>query len=68
MKNNKVNYATNYLTIYFNTNIERKGKAKFCQSVINAGANILSQKLIKYMKKGGDINNLTPDNAFKSNQ
>lgn len=45
---------------------ERKGKQHFKKSVINCVGLTLSNRILDYMKKGGDIENLTPDNVFKS--
>ena len=64
----KIKYAKNIQSINIKTNKERKGQAKFYPSVTKSVGETLSNYFIDYIKKGGDINNLTPDNAFKSNQ
>ena len=53
--------------INIKTNKERKGQAKFYPSVTKSVGETLSNYLIDYIKKGGDINNLTPNNVFKKN-
>ncbi len=57
-------YFKNMVTIDFGTKIERTGKINFKKSVIKRAGSALSSKLLDYMKKGGDINNLTPENVF----
>ena len=61
----KIKYAKNIQNINLKTNKERKGQAKFYPSVTKSVGETLSNYLIDYIKKGGDINNLTPDNVFK---
>ena len=61
----KIKYAKNIQSINLKTNKERKGQAKFYPSVTKSVGETLSNYLIDYIKKGGDINNLTPDNVFK---
>ena len=63
----KIKYAKNIQSINLKTNKERKGKAKFYPSVTESVGETLSNYLIDYIKKGGDINNLTPNNVFKKN-
>lgn len=65
MNTEKIPYLKNMITIDFETKIERKGKINFKKSVIKRAGSVLSSKLLEYMKKGGDINNLTPENVFK---
>ena len=60
-----ISYAKNIQSINLITNKERKGQANFYTSVIENCGTTLANRLIDYMKKGGDINNLTPDNLFK---
>lgn len=64
---NKTNtpYAKNIQSINFDNGTERKGKQLFKKSVINCVGLTLTNKILDYMKKGGDIENLTPDNVFK---
>ncbi len=64
-KMKKIKYAKNIQTINLKTNKERKGQAKFYPSVTKSVGETLSNHLIDYIKKGGGINNLTPDNVFK---
>ena len=65
MSNKKVSYAKNIQSINLITNKERVGKSNFYPSVIENCGTTLANRLIDYMKKDGDINNLTPDNVFK---
>lgn len=65
MSNKKVSYAKNIQSINLITNKERVAKSNFYPSVIGNCGTTLANRLIDYMKKGGDINNLTPDNVFK---
>ena len=65
MSNKKVSYAKNIQSINLITNKERKGQSNFYLSVIENCGTTLANLLIDYIKKGGDINNLTPDNLFK---
>lgn len=58
-------YAKNIQSINLNNGTERKGKQNFKKSVINCVGLTLSNRILDYMKKGGDIENLTPDNVFK---
>ena len=63
----KIKYAKNIQSINLKTNKERKGQAKFYPLVTKSVGETLSNYLIDYIKKGGDINNLTPNNVFKKN-
>ena len=65
MNNKNMSYAKNIQSINFDNRIERKGKQNFKKSVINCVGLTLSNRILDYMKKGGDIENLTPDNVFK---
>ena len=65
MSNKKVAYAKNIQRINLIINKERKGSSNFYPSVIENCGTTLANRLIDYMKKGGDINNLSPDNVFK---
>ena len=65
MNNKNMSYAKNIQSINFNNKTERKGKQNFKKSVINCVGLTLSNRIFDYMKKGGDIENLTPDNVFK---
>ena len=60
-----ISYAKNIQSINLITNKERKGQSNFYLSVIENCGTTLANRLIDYIKKGGDINNLTPDNLFK---
>ena len=64
-KNEENKICKKYTKLNLKTNKERKGQAKFYPSVTNSVGETLSNYLIDYIKKGGDINNLTPDNVFK---
>lgn len=66
MNTEKTPYFKNMISIDFETKTERKGKINFKKSVIKRAGSTLSSKLLEYMKKGGDINNLTPNEIFKS--
>lgn len=66
MNNKNMPYAKNIQSINFDNGTERKGKQHFKKSVINCVGSTLSNKILDYMKKGGDIENLTPDNVFKN--
>lgn len=66
MNTEKTPYLKNMITIDFETKRERKGKTNFKKSVIKRAGSALSSKILDYMKKGGDINNLTPDDLFKN--
>ena len=65
MSNKKISYAKNIQSINLITNKERVEKSNFYSSVIENSGTTLTNRLIDYIKKGGDINNLTPDNVFK---
>ena len=60
----QISYAKNIQSINLITSKERVGKPNFYPSVIKNCGNTLANRLIDYMKKGGDINNLTPDNVL----
>ena len=60
-----ISYAKNIQSINLITNKERKGQSNFYPSVIENCGTTLANRLMDYMKKGGDISNLTPDNVFK---
>ena len=66
MNTEKVPLFKNVQTIDFETKIERNGKPNFKKSVIKCAGSTLSTMILNYMKKGGDINNLTPENLFLS--
>ncbi len=67
MNTEKVPLFKNIQTINFETKQERKGKTNFKKSVIKCAGSTLSTMLLNYMKKGGDINNLTPENVLRKN-
>ncbi len=67
MDTNKIPYMKNIQTIYFENERIRQGKQYFKKSVIESVGYTLSSQLVDYIKKGGDINNLTPDDLFKPN-
>lgn len=61
----KIPYKKNILSIDFESHQERKGKQDFKKSVIESVGSTLSSKILDYMKKGGDVKHLTPDNVFR---
>lgn len=61
----KIKYAKNIQSINLKTNKERKGQTRFYPLVTKSVGETLSNYLIDYIKKGGDINHLTPNNVFK---
>lgn len=61
----KIPYKKNIQTIYFENKRTRQGKQNFKKSVIDCVGSTLSSQLVDYIKKGGDINNLTPDDLFR---
>ena len=65
MNTEKLPLFKNVQTIDFETKTERKGKTNFKKSVIKCAGSTLSSLILNYMKKGGDIKNLTPENVFK---
>lgn len=65
MNNYNIPYSKNIQLINFDSKTERKGKQNFKKSVINCVGSTLSNRILDYMKKGGDIENLIPDNVFK---
>lgn len=65
MNNKNIPYAKNIVSVNFENNITRKGNQNFKKSVIKCVGYSLSSKLLNYMKKGGDVEHLTPDNVFK---
>lgn len=65
-KNEENKICKNIQSINLKTNKERKGQIKFYPSVTKSVDETLSNYLIDYIKKGGDINNLTPDNVFRN--
>ena len=54
-------------TIYFKYHKERKGRTNFYPSVLKSCRTTPANHIIDYTKKGGDINNLAPENLFKKN-
>lgn len=54
----------NCVAIDFNTNEKFKCKLSLENDAIKSCGEILAQHLIDYIKKGGDINNLTPNELF----
>lgn len=65
MNNKNISYAKNIVSVNFENNMTRKGKQNFKKSVIKCVGSSLSSKLFDYMKKGGDVEHLTPDSVFK---
>ncbi len=65
VKQTQNHYAKNMQSIDFENNKERKGQPNFYPSVINTCGATLANDIKNYIKKGGDINNLTPENVFK---
>ena len=59
-----ISYAKNIQSINLITNKERKGQSNFFPSVIENCGTTLANRLIDYIKKGGDISNLTPNNFY----
>ena len=65
MNTEKMPHFKNIQSIDFETKRERKGKTNFKKSIIKSAGSILASHIMSYMKKGGDINILTPENLFK---
>ena len=63
----KSTFENNTVSVDFNTNERVKTKLIFDDSIIKSCGEILADYLIKYIKNGGDINNLTPQNVFRKN-
>lgn len=61
----KIPYKKNILSVDFENNVTRQGKQDFKKSVIESVGSTLSSKILDYMKKGGDVEHLTPDNVFR---
>ena len=57
----------NYIAIDFDTIEKAKSKLNFKDDTIKSCGEILADYLIKYIKNGGDINNLTPQKVFRKN-
>ena len=58
-------YMKNYISFNLTDNMVRKGKVKISQSAINDASKTLVYCFLEYFKKGGDIENLTPENVFR---
>ena len=54
-------------TIYSKYHRERKDRTNFYLSVLKSRGTTPANHIIDYTKKGGDINNLAPENLFKKN-
>lgn len=62
---NNIQLSENSVAVNFNTNEKVKTEISFDNNTIKSCGEILANYLIKYIKNGGDINNLTPQNVFK---
>lgn len=60
-----IQLSENSVAVDFNSNEEVKTKIIFDDDTIKSCGEILADYLIKYIKNGGDINNLTPQNVFR---
>ena len=60
-----IQLSENSVAVDFNTNEKVKTKIIFDDDTIKSCGEILADYLIKYIKNGGDINNLTPSCLFK---
>ena len=60
-----IQLSENSVAVSFNTNEEVKTKITFDDNTIKSCGEIFANYLIKYIKNGGDINNLTPQNVFR---
>ena len=55
----------NYISFNLTDNMVRKGKVKLSKSAIEDASKTLVDCFLEYFKKGGDIENLTPENVFR---
>ena len=62
---NNLQLVENSVAVDFNTNKIIKTEINFDDKTIKSCGEILADHFIKYIKNGGDINNLTPQNVFK---
>lgn len=62
-----IQLSENSVAVDFNTNGKVKTKISFDDNTIRSCGEILADYLIKYIKNGGDINNLKPEKVFKNN-
>lgn len=62
---NNIQLSENSVAVDFNTNEKVETKISFNNRIINSCGEILADYLIKYIKNGGDINNLTPSYLLK---
>ena len=60
-----IQISENIVAVNFNTSEEVKTKITFDDNTIKSCGEILADYLIKYIKNGGDINNLAPQNVLK---
>ena len=60
-----IQLSENSVAVSFNTNEKDKTKITYDDNTIKSCGEILADYMIKYIKNGGDINNLTPQNVFK---
>ncbi len=61
----KIQLSETSVAVDFNTNEKVKTKISFDDNTINSCGVILADYLIKYIKNGGDINNLTPEKILR---
>ena len=64
---NNLQLVENSVAVDFNTNKIIENEINFDDKTIKSCGEILANYLIKYIKNGGDINNLTPEKVFKNN-
>ena len=65
MNNNSISYRKNTISYNFETKQERVGELLLSNEVIENCSKTLALAIIDYMKKGGDLKHLTPENLFK---
>jgi len=60
-----IQFSENSVAVNFITNEKVKTKISFDDNTIKSCGEILADYLIKYIKNGGDINNLAPQKIFR---
>ena len=60
-----IQLSENSVAVDFNTNEKVETKISFNDRTIKSCGEILADYLIKYIKNGGDINNLTTKDVFR---
>lgn len=60
-----IQLSENSVAVDFNENEKVKTKITFDDNTIKSCGEILADYLTKYIKNGGDINNLTPKDVFR---